>query len=94
MVAPADFTVVCRIEQRTPLLLFSAFLSNQSFSVSKPSFSPKQIVSNAARRYSKAHRDAIKRVWPPSLDARAPVQVKFILFDFAFCSELCSCVLL
>jgi hypothetical protein len=26
-------------------------------------------------RYSKAHRDTIKRVWPPSLDARAPVQV-------------------
>jgi len=53
------------------------FLSNHSLSVSKLSFSPKQIVSNAARRYSKAHRDAIKRVWPPSLDARAPVQVIF-----------------
>ena len=37
----------------------------------------KKIVSNAALRYSKAHRDAIKRVWPPSLDARAPVQVIF-----------------
>ena len=27
-------------------------------------------------RYSKAHREAIKRAWPPALDARAPVQVR------------------
>jgi hypothetical protein len=29
------------------------------------------------RRYSKLHRDIIKRAWPPALDARAPVQVRW-----------------
>lgn len=28
-------------------------------------------------RYSKLHRDIIKRAWPPALDARAPVQVRW-----------------
>lgn len=34
------------------------------------------------RRYSKLHRDIIKRAWPPALDARAPVQVHCNLRDF------------
>ena len=42
-------------------------------------------------RYSKLHRDVIKRAWPPALDARAPVQVRWNMRDFPFVRRCCVC---